>query len=179
MFWLNSLDKPLKQFVRGLVIEIRRLSEADRWFYIQSKNNVADIGTRKGAQIKDVDSNSEWIRGQSWMTINEKEFPTMTLNDINFNNIREEVNAEMLKYAKVIEGMEALFADVDTTVYTTRISNKALGNSLRERYRFNNYLVDPNKFRLRKVVRIVAMVQRFVGNLKILARQRKYLEVQG
>ena len=59
LFWLNSLDKPLKQFVRGLVIEIRRLSEADRWFYIQSKNNVADIGTRKGAQIKDVDSNSE------------------------------------------------------------------------------------------------------------------------
>ena len=109
------------------------------------------------------------------MTINEKEFPTMTLNDINFNNIREEVNAEMLKYPKVIEGMEALFADVDSTVYTTLIANKALGNSLRERYTFNNYLVDPNKFRLRKVVRIVAMVQRFVRNLKTRVRQRKNL----
>ena len=173
LFWINSLDKPLKQFVRGLVIEIRRLSDADRWFYIQSKNNVADIGTRKGAQIKDVSSDSNWINGLPWMTTDEDQFPTMTVDDINFSNIRDDFNAEMLKYAKVIEGIEALVTEVDTSVFASQIVTKEDSSSLRDRYKFNNYLVDPNKFRLRKVVRIVAMVQRYIRNLRLAVQRKK------
>ena len=35
----------------------------------------------------------------------------------------------------------------------------------RERYRFSNYVIDPNKFRFRKVTRILAVVYCFIRNL--------------
>ena len=36
-----------------------------------------------------------------------------------------------------------------------------------ERYAFSNYVIDPNKFRFRKVVRILALIMLFVKNLKM------------
>ena len=83
LFWLSSKDKPLKQWVRDKVIEISRLSDSERLFYIQGKDNPADIGTRKGAQIRDVDRYSKWICGTEWMELPEKEFPTKSISEIN------------------------------------------------------------------------------------------------
>ena len=34
-----------------------------------------------------------------------------------------------------------------------------------ERYQFSNYIIDPNRFRLRKVVRILALVMMFITKL--------------
>ena len=42
------------------------------------------------------------------------------------------------------------------------MSEEAL-NKISERYKFSNYLIDPNRFRLRKVVRIVALVFLFIN----------------
>ena len=63
LFWINSREKPLKPWVRSRVIEINHLSETSKWHYIRSKNNIADIGTRKGVQVKDIEQNSPWING--------------------------------------------------------------------------------------------------------------------
>ena len=176
LFWLNSRDKPLNQWVRGRVIEINRLSDCRRWSYIQSSDNVADIGTRKGAQIKDVDRDSVWNKGMDWMRQEEKDFPTMTVDEINFKNIKEVVNSEMHKYGKILEGMEMVMSEVDTSVYTSRVRYKVVPKVVNERYQFCNYVIDPNKFRLRKVVRIVAIMKRFIKNARNAVRRRKNLE---
>ena len=38
---------------------------------------------------------------------------------------------------------------------------------VKERYEFSNYIIDTNKFRLRKVMRILALVMLFIKNMKI------------
>ena len=45
-------------------------------------------------------------------------------------------------------------------------------SKVKERYEFSNYIIDPNKFRLRKVVRILAFVMLFIKNMKIRRGKR-------
>ena len=54
MHWINCFRSKLKMFVRNLVINIHRLSMLGDWHYIDSANNLADLGTRKGVKISDV-----------------------------------------------------------------------------------------------------------------------------
>ena len=79
LYWIHSNQKPLKQWVRNRVIEIRRFTKPDNWMFVQSKNMIADIGTRKGSKITDVDQNSTWINGFSWMRLDENQFPTKSV----------------------------------------------------------------------------------------------------
>eukprot|EP00794_Sanderia_malayensis_P001062 gene1062-biopygen292 len=78
LYWIDGEDKPLKQWVRNRVIEIRRFTEKDQWYYISTNNMIADLGTRKGATIDDVCSSSEWINGYNWMKLDVNEFPTIS-----------------------------------------------------------------------------------------------------
>ena len=48
----------------------------------------------------------------------------------------------------------------------TALSEGAL-NNIGERYKFSRYVVDPNKFRFKKVVRIVGLVLLFIKNLHL------------
>ena len=157
------------------------MSDCKRWFYIQSSDNVADIGTRKGAKIKDVDRDSVWINGEEWVTKEEKDFPTMTIYEINLKNIKDIVNKEMHKYGRILEGMELVLSVANASVYTNRVRYRVVPEVVGERYQFCNYLVDPNKFRLRKVVRIVALVMRFIRNSRNsrnAVMQKKSVEVK-
>ena len=43
---------------------------------------IADIGTRKGATVEDVNNESTWINGHSWMRQLPKKFPTMTAQEL-------------------------------------------------------------------------------------------------
>ena len=43
---------------------------------------IADLGTQKGAKIKDVMDNSTWINGYSWMKGESSEFPVKTVEEI-------------------------------------------------------------------------------------------------
>ena len=54
LHWIGSTVRRLKQFIRTLVVEINRLCDAALWRYVISSNNPADLGTRKGATIVDV-----------------------------------------------------------------------------------------------------------------------------
>ena len=78
LHWLNNKTAHLKQWVRNRVTEINRLSDCSLRRYIDSKNNIADIGTRKGAMLEDVVEDSNWIKGLKLMSLEEKEFPVKT-----------------------------------------------------------------------------------------------------
>ena len=46
--------------------EINRLTNRENWFYIETANMVADLGTRKGVKIEDVSGDIKWLNRQNW-----------------------------------------------------------------------------------------------------------------
>ena len=75
LHWIACTTKKLKTFIRSLVIEINRLSDVSRWCYVESGKMPADIGTRKGATVADINQDSDWINGLAWMRGREEDFP--------------------------------------------------------------------------------------------------------
>ena len=61
LHWIGCTRSTLKMWVRNRVIEIDRLADASLWRYVESRNMIADLGTRKGAKIADVEPKSDWI----------------------------------------------------------------------------------------------------------------------
>ena len=82
LHWIYNHHKALKQWVRTRVIEICRFTERSQWYYIESKRLIADLGTRKGAKLSDVDANSAWINGYEWMRKYESTFPLLSISDL-------------------------------------------------------------------------------------------------
>ena len=52
---------------------------------------ITDIGTRRGATLKDISAESAWINGYPCMKLEGKEFPTKTIEDIKLD--QQELNA--------------------------------------------------------------------------------------
>ena len=59
LHWINNDERPLKEWVRNRVIEIRRFAKVEEWYYVDSTNMIADIGTRKRSSIQDIKEDSE------------------------------------------------------------------------------------------------------------------------
>ena len=74
LFWINNDKSQMKQWVRNRVIEINRLTKRENWYYVNSENMTADIGTRKGATLKDVSENSLWQNGHDWAKLKKGTF---------------------------------------------------------------------------------------------------------
>ena len=58
LHWISNRDKPLKQWLFNRVIEIRQFTKPEQWKYQQSKDMIADLGTRKGVKTEQVDQGS-------------------------------------------------------------------------------------------------------------------------
>ena len=76
---------------------------------------LADIGTRRGASIKQVNNLSEWINGQEWMKYSVNDMPIKSIKDIKLKN-------EDIK--------EAMREMPSTTIY----QSKKLPNEIHESY---------------------------------------------
>ena len=133
-------------FVRNRVVEITRLTDRSSWWYVNSKNVIADLGTRKSVKIEEVGPNSPWIQEHSWMSERVVKFPIKTIDEIILSDKdRSEANRE-----KVVTDFPCENVKCSTRKYVP--------NEVRERYIFSKYLIDPNKFRFRIVLRILALV---------------------
>jgi hypothetical protein len=163
LHWINNTKLALKQWIRNRVIEINRLTEPDNWEYVRSTNMIADLGTRKGAKIVDISENSLWVNGYPWMKLEEKEFPTKTVKELKLcgDEIANHDSECLDSGLSDVEWMDGFWASNQSNVYVVNNNSE-----LEERYRFSKYVIDPNKFRLRKVVRILAIVMLFVNKLK-------------
>lgn len=80
--WIHNTGKRLKMFPRNRVIEINRLAPRDKRYYVNTKNMVADLGTRKGAKIPDVEPYSLWMNGHAWMKLERDDFPIKNISEI-------------------------------------------------------------------------------------------------
>ena len=152
LHWLHCTRTVLKMWVRNRALEIMRLTERDDWRYVGSKDNIADLGTRKGATIEDINPDSDWINGLPWMRESMENLPLkrideITLSEKQSNNAKKEkITPECLSYTQ-------------SSVYGV------VPSEVGERYKFSNYLINPNKYRFRKVVRILAFVHLFLKKL--------------
>jgi len=81
LYWINKPTIQLKQWVRNRVNEIKRLTSSSQWVYVQSKDMIADIGTRRCVSIDEVNQSSTWTNGFPWMFKSKSEFPSMTIED--------------------------------------------------------------------------------------------------
>ncbi|XP_066926194.1 uncharacterized protein [Clytia hemisphaerica] len=150
LHWINNEEKPLKKWVRSRVIEIRRLSSPDNWFYVSSQNMIADVGTRKGVQIEEISQNSNWINGLPWMSKDRSEFPITRISDITLSQTElSKINEETLPH------QTHFLSNPDQPL-------SIVPDEVKERHQFSNYLIDPNRYRFSKVVRILSYIYKFI-----------------
>ena len=103
--WLNCIKTALKMWVRNRVVEITRLVDPSFWYYVNSENMVADLGTRNGAKIEYVGTNSPWINGLPWMRGKEVEFPVRTIEKIRLSG-QERGEANMDRVGAELENTD-------------------------------------------------------------------------
>ena len=169
LFWISNTKNPLKPWTRNKVIDIVRFTDRSNWMYVKSADNVADLGTRKGATISDVSPESKWINGFDWMTRDREQLPVSSVDDLRFQQTDlDAVKKESLRPDVVDSFFVRFFVEPQSaeSVYVVESSRKCKVDTkvVTERYKFADYIIDPNRFRLRKVVRVFALVLRFVRN---------------
>lgn len=162
LHWIGS-NGTLKPYVRRRVIEINRLTNLNDWGYVDSNNMIADLGTRKGMTINDVGKHSKFNNGFKWMRGNAIHFPLKTASEIVLDN---EARRQAIKEFTVhdhtpIEHVITCRNDLIASYFPSRVVPEVVS----DRYKFSEYLIDPNKFRFRKVIRILALVLLFLRNL--------------
>jgi hypothetical protein len=152
LHWIACTTRRLKTFIRTLVIEINRLCGNSKWYYVESAKMPADIGTRKGATLADINQDSEWINGKPWMRDPVEDFPTQTIEEIKLNQ-QDLVEAEKEQIIfKVFHSHNCNAPEFEASSF----------EKIKSRYEFSKYLIDPNCHSFRKVVRILALVLTFV-----------------
>ena len=155
LYWLSNDAKPLKQWVRNRVIDILRFTKIEDWYYIRSENMIADLGTRRGATLKDVNNESSWFNGYDWMTQEPSEMPIQMVSQINMS---VDDNQEIQEIQSV--------RNVNNAYQQTDQQTHKIAEEVKKRLEFSQYLINPNRFRFNTVVRIMAIVIKFCQLLK-------------
>ena len=154
LHWINNQELPLKQWVRNRVVEILRFTEPIQWSYVRGVDMPADLGTRRGATLKDVSVESIWQNGFEWMKMKPSNFPIKSYEEI--KQACENSN-ELIKQPDLVVNRKTQYATSANSVHLTKTQE-----NIAQRYEFSKYLIDPNKFRFQKVVRIIALVKMFI-----------------
>ena len=146
LHWINSTSNStrseLKLWVR--VIEINRLTYLNTWRYVHSNDVMADLGTRKGARVKDITQTSEWVNGKEWMNRCESEFPVSTVSQITLSEAE-----------KSAVSSECNNPDITDQIYTINSYGyerpcspaRIVPGEVNFRYKFSQYLIDPHRFK--------------------------------
>ena len=112
-----------------------------------------------------MSDDSEWINGQDWTHKDSTEFPVSKVDEIKLSQREAKVfNDEMLKG----NCRELSFYNLSCNF----TDSKERVQILEERYKFCNYVIDPNRFRLKKVINVLALVIMFVNKVKLRLRMK-------
>ena len=152
LHWISSTTRRLKTFIRSLVIEVNRLTDVKKWRYIESSKMPADIGTRKGATLSDVNQDSPWINGLPLMVEDERDLPVQTIEEIKLNQL-ELAEAEKEKI---------VFKAFHTNNQQVPAFEASTFDKVKSRYDFSRYVIDPNRFSFSIVLRIFTLVLTFI-----------------
>ena len=135
------------------------MTKRENWYYINSKNNIADLGTKRRTKLSDVLDNSIWVNGHGWAKLDKTQFPIQSFKELKLN--KEEIKGyknEILKSEMIdVDWVNKHLEVIHSKSYA--VLEKGVPDKVGERYLFSRYIMDPNKFRFRKVVRIVALLK--------------------
>ena len=169
LFWINGNDKQLKPWVRNRVAEIHRFCNTNSWRYINSRDMIADIGTRKGATLTTISQDSIWFNGFDWMKEPDHSFPSKTVEEIKLN----QDDIRCVKKEQVIQSFESEKA----SSIIPSIENPSIHlSSLTERYRFSNYVIDPNKYGWERSIRVLGMFFEFIYMLRVKSMSNESIQ---
>ena len=176
LHWLNSWSKPLKQFVRGSVIQTLRLTEQEQWKWIPSEANPCDIGTRRQVCLNDVKPGGEWEKGKDWMRGPCKLFPTKTVDEIKITSEKESsfksefagsqsfhIDTSILDLAR---DYEVNFGMPDRAPTNVFLNVNMIPSEIAKRIYHSKHLVDPTRFKFHKLIRIMGLVKGFIRKLR-------------
>ena len=174
LHWINNDQKSLKQYARARVIETIRFTRRDQWFYIQSGDLIADLGTRRGAKLKDVDVDSHWINGYEWMRKDRSLFPIKAVDDLVLSQSeREGYQKELFAPYQQDSDFKWPHTHLSEPGSFFFINSRFSHADISARYQFSNYLIDPNKKYFSLIVRLLAWVLRFIHNVRTRIGMRK------
>ena len=166
LYWINNSKLQLKQWVRNRIIEINRLTDRENWYYIESKNNITDLGTKKGAKLSDVSVDSVWVNGPNWAKGDRNKFPIQSYNNLKLS--KDEIKSHDDELLKSVIDNDWINKELSVAYSESyAVLKRGTLDQIGERYQFSGFVIDPNKFRFKKIVRIVALVILFIENLKM------------
>ena len=154
LHWICTVKTELKLWVRNRVIEVNRLSPMTCWFYCRTEDNIADMGTRKGQGIEALDPEGEWFNGKPCYRLPVEQMPFLTVEEV---VLTPDQLTELNK--------ERISPKIEFQVHWASMSKPSPDSEIEKRYEFSDYVLDPNKFRFKTSLRIVALVVMFVQNL--------------
>lgn len=144
LFWINTDQRPLEVTVRNAVIEIRRFTDPQHWFHVESSNNVADLGTRH-TEVEQIMENTEWQTGKHWMHVERAQMPIKDLKQTKVSQEEKRIAAEEIRN----DNIHGIFLPL-------------LASKVTDRYVFSHYIVDPNHYSWLRAIRVMAFILKFV-----------------
>ena len=166
--WVTADKKQLSLFHRNRVLQIRRGTELDKMYHVDTKHNPSDIGTRPDlVTLEDVKANSKWTSGCDWMRQDVDEaVKTGILKPV--SELRLKTKQEQDDFT---DG--CVFDMVPEVLTRGHVLNQRRISLIQERASYSQYLLLPTKFSFRKTVRIYSYVFSFISKLRNAVRRRK------
>ena len=165
LHWISNDAKPLKQWARTRVIEIKRWT--NKYHYITSKKNLADMGTRPGVTLPEVTQDSKWNLGDGdWMNGPREEFPIQSAEEVILNNL--EIQELMKEYRYGYNP-----AAEASHICTGFLSNRNVPEEVGERYEFSQYIIDINRRDFGETLRILGIAHKFIWATQDQVKKRK------
>ena len=130
-------------------VQVRRGTPLDNFYQMTTEANVADIPTRPDKlTLADLGPGSDWEQGRPWM---RKELSHLTIQSEEKEDFNKSFVFKHNTLDKANQGFTTM-KDYDNTP-TSKTTQWA---------QFSEYIVFPTKFKLHKVVRILAICVKFV-----------------
>ena len=86
-YQISNANRPLKQWVRNRITKrFKRFKNPGQWRYMHTSNIAADLRTRQGATLGDINSSSQWIDGLSWINKKVEDFPMKTIRELSLSS---------------------------------------------------------------------------------------------
>ena len=107
---------------------------------------IADLGTRRNISLDFIKPESIWFKGYPWMRKHPSEFPAFSAKDISLDQ-------SLLQQAtKEVPSEHAHHI------------NSISEEQIHKRYVYSSYVIDPNKHSFSVVIRILAIMYKFINN---------------
>ena len=90
LHWIKTSPHTLKTFVANRVAEIQSITNVEDWYHVSSTENPADFISR-GQEPSLFLNNSQWLKGPTWLALEEAKWDTLSLPTINIPEQRRNV----------------------------------------------------------------------------------------